>query len=155
MKRKKSSVLCSVFLVSFAAFASDLDSIQSVTVIYDSGRHYLSGLEQNFPIQKYDVALTSTIEAEISKRLVYPNKARSVEEVEAWARSKVQKDPELRSLFDQLNSSFDYLSPSVQFGIDRVPAVITHINGEHFVVYGQTSIQFAVEEVLRYRSRGR
>ncbi len=140
------------FFLPLVSFSQEYQPVDAVTVLYDSTKHQLLHVEQNFPVRKYDVALTSKIESEINKRLVYPGKARSVEEVESWARQKSKSDPQLVKLFENLQSSFQYLTPVAEYGITKVPAVITTIDGEHFVVYGETSIQAAVQAAIYHRA---
>ncbi len=150
LKHINRAAALAAFFLPVITTAQEFPSVDSVTVLYDSTRHQLLHVEQNFPVRKYDVSLTSKIEAEINKRLVFPGKARSVEEVETWAREQSKSDPQLRQLFDNLQSSFQYLSPVAEYGITKVPAVITTINGEQFVVYGETSIQAAVQAAIIY-----
>lgn len=123
------------------------DDIHSVTVIYDSRYHVLSSVPQNFSVKKYDVSLTSRIEAQINKRLVYSGPKTTIEGVESWAREKAKQDPELKQLFDMLPSSYDYLVPVSEFSLTKVPAVIAHIGADNFVVYGETNINKALQTI--------
>lgn len=153
MPNKINKIVAAVsFLFTTMSYSNENQSVDFVTVLYDSTKHRLSHVEQNFPVRKYDVALTSKIEADINKRLVYPGKARSVEEVEAWAKQKSKSDLQLKELFEKLQLSYQYLTPVAEYGITKVPAVITTVNGEHFVVYGETSIQAAVQAALYHRA---
>lgn len=152
LRRINRMAALAAFFLPVLSIAQEYQSVESVTVLYDSTKHQLLHVEQNFPVRKYDVALTSKIEAEINKRLVYPGKARSVAEVEAWAQQKSKSDPQMKQLFESLQSSFQYLTPVAEYGITKVPAVITTIDGEHFVVYGETSIQAAVQAAIYHRS---
>ena len=149
--------LINIFL-GFALLAGRVctaESISSVTVIYDSRYHQLSGLPQNFSVQKYDVSLTGRIEVQINKRLVYSGPQTSVEGVEAWARKKAKQDPELKQLFDMLPSSYDYLTPVSEFGLTKIPAVIAHAGTDNFVVYGETNINKALQAINTSRSADR
>lgn len=134
------------------SFAAGIDFI---TVVYDSRHHALSGLKQNYSVQKYDVSLTGRIEAQINKRLVYSGTQTDVRGVEEWARNKVKHDPELKQLFDMLPSSYDYLTPVSEFGLTKIPAVVVHAGADNFVVYGETNINKALKAVAVSRASNR
>ena len=131
------------------------DDVDFITVVYDSRYHTLTGVPLNYSVQKYDVSLTGRIEAQINKRLVYSGPQTDVEGVEAWARNKVEQDPELKQLFDMLPSSYDYLTPVSEFGLTKIPAVVAHAGADNFVVYGETNVNKALQTVIASRAASR
>lgn len=133
-------------------FAADKDSDKATLIImYDSQIHELTNVPTIFFVSKIDVSESSRIEASINTRLQYGGKGKSTEEVERWARKKIQTDPQIKDLIGKIPTSLSFLNHVNEIGITKVPAVVLRDGDQDFVVYGQTDIRKAVQAINSYR----
>lgn len=152
MNTKFFIMFCVFFGMLNFAFADENGSDKATLIImYDSQIHELTNVPSIFFVSKIDVSESSRIEASINTRLQYGGKGKSTEEVEKWARKKIQTDPQIKNLIGKIPASLSFLNHVNDIGITKVPAVVLRDGDQDFVVYGQTDIRKAVQAINSYR----
>jgi len=138
-------LLCAMF--SFGAQSED-----KLFIFYDSTKYRIYNVPIIISNQAFDLGKSGKIQGEINKRLANLSSLRKTpDELKEVVSKGLQSNPLMKGYVEELKDSYGYLQKVAEYQITKIPAVVLDTEDGEYVVYGQTNIQKALQNIAVYR----
>jgi integrating conjugative element protein (TIGR03757 family) len=135
-----------------ALFSHGVHSEDKLIVFHDSTKHRIINVPMNIYYQAFDLGKSGKIHKEINRRLGNLSSLKKTpDELKKIVAQGLQSNPQMKLYIEQLNGSYGYLKKVAKYQITKIPAVVLDTEDGEYVVYGQTNIQKALENIAVYR----
>jgi hypothetical protein len=145
-------ILLSRFFFILLISSISTKAICEVYVFFDSEIHNLTNLPNNFPIEPFDLSKSGKIKSYFNQRLSQSfNYIDNTKLLTSKNISELKGSDLVKSFASEYVNSLSHLRYLARYKIIKIPAVVLDTGNGEYIVYGETNIQKALQDIALYR----